>query len=63
MPPNECRTVSTPAGLETVLYSFGSSGDKQGPQGGVIEGSDGNFYGTTYSGGAHSEGTVFKIVP
>lgn len=53
----------TAAGLETVLYSFGSSGDGRGPQAGVIQGSDGNFYGTTYSGGANSYGTVFKIVP
>ena len=53
----------TLAGLETVLHSFAGGQDGQGPQGEVIQGTDGNFYGTTYSGGADSEGTVFKIVP
>src|SRR5207249_8906946 len=31
------------------------------PYGGVIQGSDGNFYGTTEIGGAENKGTVFKI--
>ena len=29
----------------------------------LVEGSDGNFYGTTYSGGVHDFGTVFKVTP
>jgi uncharacterized repeat protein (TIGR03803 family) len=28
-----------------------------------MQGSDGNFYGTTYSGGASNNGTVFRISP
>ncbi len=49
---------------ETVLYSFSTApGDGIGPSAGLIEGQDGNFYGTTTSGGAHSVGTVFKITP
>jgi uncharacterized repeat protein (TIGR03803 family) len=28
-----------------------------------VQGSDGNFYGTTYAGGANGDGTVFKITP
>ena len=28
-----------------------------------MQGSDGNFYGTTSDGGANSGGTVFKITP
>jgi len=40
----------TPAGVESVLHSFGSSTDGHGP-GVLIEGSDGNFYGTTMNGG------------
>lgn len=31
------------------------------PQGDLVRGSDGNFYGMTYSGGADGAGTVFKI--
>ena len=33
------------------------------PYAGLVQGSDGNFYGTTIAGGANSEGTVFKITP
>ena len=28
-----------------------------------MQGSDGNFYGTTYYGGANNVGTVFEITP
>jgi uncharacterized repeat protein (TIGR03803 family) len=57
----------TPAGVETVLYSFGtSSTDATNPSSGVIQGTDGNFYGTTGSGGANGTpgyGTVFMVTP
>jgi len=56
----------TPAGTLTTLYSFcAQSGCKDGedPVAGVVEGSDGNFYGTTVSGGNNSAGTVFKMTP
>ena len=51
----------TPDGVETVLYSFGNNADGSYPHGGLLQGADGNFYGTTYSGGASGEGTVFKL--
>jgi uncharacterized repeat protein (TIGR03803 family) len=54
----------TPAGVETVLYSFGnSSSDAQQPTAAVIQGTDGNFYGTTATGGANGDGSVFMITP
>jgi uncharacterized repeat protein (TIGR03803 family) len=53
----------TPSGTETVLYSFAGGSDGEHPYAGVIQGSDGNFYGTTYQGGASGYGTVFKIAP
>jgi uncharacterized protein (TIGR03437 family) len=54
----------TLTGELTTLYSFGSSfTDGQYPQAGLVEGSDGNFYGTTQDGGTHSSGTIFKITP
>jgi uncharacterized repeat protein (TIGR03803 family) len=53
----------TPSGTETVLYSFAAGSDGEHPYGGVVQGSDGNFYGTTYQGGSSGLGTVFKITP
>jgi uncharacterized repeat protein (TIGR03803 family) len=70
-----CGTIFkvTPAGVETVLYSFGSSpSDGVEPTGSLIQASDGDFYGTTLDGGAnacsdsggtHDCGTVFKMTP
>ena len=46
----------------TTLYSFAGS-DGADPVAGLVQGSDGNFYGTTYGGGANNVGTVFKITP
>jgi uncharacterized repeat protein (TIGR03803 family) len=54
----------TPRGTETTLYSFGSqSGDGENPYAALIQATDGNFYGTTYHGGASGGGTLFKITP
>jgi uncharacterized repeat protein (TIGR03803 family) len=54
----------TPAGIETVLYSFaGGTTDGISPSAALIQGSDGNFYGTTQAGGTSNSGTVFKITP
>jgi uncharacterized repeat protein (TIGR03803 family) len=53
----------TPSGIETVLYSFAGGGDGANPEAGLIQGSDGNFYGTTLQGGAGGLGTVFTITP
>jgi uncharacterized repeat protein (TIGR03803 family) len=46
---------------ETTIYSFGAAPDGNFPTVGVIQGSDGNFYGTTYYGGASGNGTVFEL--
>ncbi|HMH27796.1 MAG TPA: choice-of-anchor tandem repeat GloVer-containing protein [Steroidobacteraceae bacterium] len=53
----------TLSGTETVLYSFAGGSDGANPEAGLIQGSDGNFYGTTFQGGAGGLGTVFKITP
>jgi uncharacterized repeat protein (TIGR03803 family) len=47
----------------TLLYSFGSSAnDGSNPYNAeLIQGSDGNFYGTTGNGGPNNHGTVFRI--
>jgi uncharacterized repeat protein (TIGR03803 family) len=49
------------SGKETVLYSFSGGTDGSEPYGGVIEDASGNLYGTTFEGGAHKKGTVFKL--
>jgi uncharacterized repeat protein (TIGR03803 family) len=53
----------TPAGAETVLWSFGSGTDGIFPHGSLVQGSDGNFYGMTYEGGANDKGIIFEITP
>jgi uncharacterized repeat protein (TIGR03803 family) len=54
----------TPSGQITTLYPFCSQTnciDGAAPTGGLVLGADGNFYGTTSSGGAFGGGEVFKI--
>jgi uncharacterized repeat protein (TIGR03803 family) len=55
----------TPAGALTNLYSFSDGTDGCSPTGGLTLGVDGNFYGTSYSGGFGGApyGTVFRITP
>jgi uncharacterized repeat protein (TIGR03803 family) len=55
----------TPTGTLAVLHYFCQTdcADGANPGSGVVLGSDGNFYGTTVSGGAYGAGTVFKITP
>ncbi len=56
--------VASPAQTLTTLHSFaGQPNDGANPDAGLVQGSDGNFYGTTYSGGANNKGTVFTITP
>jgi uncharacterized repeat protein (TIGR03803 family) len=50
-------------GKETILHSFGGGVDGLGPDTGVILDTAGNVYGTTLSGGAFGNGTIFKIAP
>jgi len=56
----------TPSGTLTTLYSFCSQigcTDGAAPYGGLIQATNGDFYGTTAAGGASDYGTVFKISP
>lgn len=67
-----CGTVFkvTPGGELTTLYSFSGLADGNDPTG-LTLGTDGNFYGTTYMGGAVNApvcapsgcGTLFRITP
>ena len=63
-----CGTVFkiTAGGTLTTLYSFCSQPnctDGANPVAGLVQGADGNFYGTTEFGGAINVGTIFKITP
>ena len=63
---NDLGTVFmvTPTGTETVLHSFANDGtDGYRPYAGLVIDKTGNLFGTTYSGGANSYGTVFKVTP
>jgi uncharacterized repeat protein (TIGR03803 family) len=54
----------TPGGTLTSLYSFcaqANCADGAEPVAGLVQGSDGNLYGTTQTGGASGFGTIFKI--
>jgi uncharacterized repeat protein (TIGR03803 family) len=48
-------------GRFTTLYSFADGDDGAYPQAALVEGSDGDFYGTTSEGGTNNAGTVFRI--
>jgi uncharacterized repeat protein (TIGR03803 family) len=63
---NGCGTIfkMTPGGTFTTLVNFtGTNGAAPGagPTGGLLQWTDGNFYGTTRYGGTNDEGTIFKM--
>ena len=51
----------TADGSVTVLYSFTGGVDGRGPSAGLMRATNGELYGTTYSGGAFLGGTLFKV--
>jgi uncharacterized repeat protein (TIGR03803 family) len=63
-----CGTVYkiTPSGQLSQLWAFacdqnGNCPDGRSPDGGVVQASDGNFYGLTSAGGAYNDGTIYRI--
>jgi uncharacterized repeat protein (TIGR03803 family) len=53
----------TTAGVYTVLRHLNGPADGGFSQTDLIQGTDGNFYGTCYSYGSLGNGTIFKITP
>jgi len=56
----------TPQGALTTIYTFCSQpncSDGSEPEAGLVLGTDGNFYGTTVTGGTNNLGTVFRVTP
>jgi uncharacterized repeat protein (TIGR03803 family) len=64
-PPFGCGTVFkiSQSGSLATLWSFDGGTDGANPAAVLLQGSDGNFYGTTQSGGAKGQGTIFQIGP
>jgi uncharacterized repeat protein (TIGR03803 family) len=48
-------------GVLTNLHSFTGTNDGANPVAGLVQGRDGNFYGTTCFGGTNGNGTAFKV--
>jgi len=58
----------TPSGAVTALHTFcvnlsNYCPDGGSPYAGLVQATNGDFYGTNVSGGANGQGTVFKITP
>jgi uncharacterized repeat protein (TIGR03803 family) len=67
-PDNNGGTVFkiTPSGTLTTIYSFCSQSncaDGGSPPAGLVQGTDGNFYGTTATSSGAPIGTIFQITP
>jgi uncharacterized repeat protein (TIGR03803 family) len=60
-----CGTIFkiTTSGVLTTIYRFDGSTDGDLPSFPLLEGSDGNFYGTTDNGGTDGYGTAFQLTP
>lgn len=53
--------VNTDGSGYEALHHFGSSNDGQQPWAGLVEGQDGKLYGAARNGGAHINGTAFRL--
>jgi|HubBroStandDraft_6_1064221.scaffolds.fasta_scaffold04044_2 uncharacterized repeat protein (TIGR03803 family) len=56
----------TPQGAITVLHNFNDpnyTNDGEFPEAGLVQATDGNFYGVTVDGGTTGLGVIFKITP
>ena len=51
----------TSGGVVSFLHSFTGGNDGAVPQTGLTQGTDGNFYGAAYQGGANSFGSIYKM--
>jgi uncharacterized repeat protein (TIGR03803 family) len=62
----ELTPSATTKWSETYRYSFCSQqqcADGGAPSAGLVTDASGNLYGTTFAGGAHNAGTVFRLTP
>jgi uncharacterized repeat protein (TIGR03803 family) len=50
----------TPGGTLTTVHSFDNT-DGENPSGGLVQATNGTFYGTAFQGGANGAGTIFSL--
>jgi uncharacterized repeat protein (TIGR03803 family) len=55
-----CASGLLSAQTFTTLYKFGAGGN---PEAGLVQGTDGNLYGTTFGYSGKEDGGIFKITP
>jgi uncharacterized repeat protein (TIGR03803 family) len=53
----------TPSGTVSVFYTFAGGQGGSEPSGGLVEATDGNFYGTLNQEGAGGGGTIYRLTP
>jgi uncharacterized repeat protein (TIGR03803 family) len=53
--------VGVQAAFVLTLYSFTGGNDGASPEAGLVQGSDGDFYGSTFQGGTKGFGTIFRL--
>lgn len=58
-----CLAAAAASAATTTFTTLVNLNETNGatPNAGLVQATDGNLYGTTYAGGAHNAGTVFKI--
>ena len=56
-------SLNANGGAFTTLNTFTGSDQGRMPEGGLVQARDGNFYGTTYTGGGGGYGTLYQVVP
>lgn len=61
--PHGCGTIFriTPDGKEAIIVAFSNRAMGFQPDGGLLANATGTMYGTTFYGGIHNRGTVFKL--
>jgi uncharacterized repeat protein (TIGR03803 family) len=52
-----------PDGTLSVVYAFATADEGYAAYAGLMQATDGNFYGTTYFGGEKGGGVIFKVTP
>ena len=55
--------ITAPGVILGILHSFNADGSSYNPYAGVVQATDGNFYGTSLNGGAQQYGAIFKLTP